>query len=441
MAYEPRHRQYRIKWKVALPLLLLVVLVVYAGVSVFQKKEDDKVKYSICGFTPEKTASLLNKKNADVYTISDYVYYGESLGLFEEAYSPLHSNALSGKSLILHNICDDSETTIALENTADQKIQLGTIAPGFYDITVIDNLVKKKLVYADVLQENQFETAVRDNLVKNVSIIANKNLLEDQGITLDHNYVYLNIEEQEPTDDQIDVLLDPYGMNIDLTTVPDEGASGNGLSENEEMYAAAELLKKELESYGLRVAISKNSQDEIISSYGENGRYAKGYEQHAKYYISLRFSSSATDSNASGLEIAHSSYSSPNLARNVMYYMQKDNYISPSKLYYDDYNWPGVTSTNLIKGLLDNQQIYDLNMQLRETGGRATLAGKFSETSQKENGVFANSDGMQGIELYFAYITNTTDASTWKNNRENIVKSLASAFVKSTKIVNEKEEK
>lgn len=437
MAYAPRKHNYRIKWKIALPLLLLVVLVVYASVSLLTKKQEDKVKFTVCGFTPEKTATVLNKKSADIYTVSDYVLYGESLGLFEQSYSPLNTNALSGKSMIVHNVCDDSETTITLENTADQKIQLGNLKPGFYEMSVIDNLVKKRLVFAEPLEENHFATARRNGTATDVSLVANQELLKDQQITLDQNYLYLQVEEQQPADDVIDVLLDPYGMNIDLTTAPDKGAQGNGLIENDEMYAAAELMKQELESYGLRVEITKKNADEVIASYGKDGRYAKGYEKQAKYYISMRFSSSASDANASGIEISHSAYSSPNLARGIMYRMQKDQIVTPSKLYYDDYNWPGVTSSNMIKGLLDSQSIYDMNMQLRESGGRATLAGKFSETSKKQNGVFSESNGMQGVEIYFAYLTNAQDAQNWKDRKEEIMKSCAKAFVYSTKIVNE----
>lgn len=436
MAYAPRKRNYRIKWKVVLPLLLLVALVVYASVSFFTKKEEDKVKFTVCGFTPEKTATVLNKKTADTYTVSDYLYYGESLGLFEQTYSPLNANALSGKSMILHNVCDDSETTITMENTADQKIQVGDLAPGFYDITVIDNLVKKKLVFDQVIEENHFQTARRNGSAKDISLIANPELLKDQGITLDQTYLFLQVDEKTAEDDIIDVLVDPYGMNIDLTTSPDKGAQGNGLVETTEMYAAAESLKKELEGYGLRVALTKESENQVIASYGKEGRYAKGYDTQAKYYISLRFSS-ATDTASSGMEISHSAYSSPNLARGILYRMQKDQVVFPSKLYYDDYNWPGITSSNLIKGLLDNEGIYDMNMQLRETGGRATLTGKFSDTSKKQNGMFADHNGMQGVELYFAYISNAQDAQNWKDRKEEIIKSCAKAFVESTKIKSE----
>ena len=85
MAYAPRQRKYRIKLKILIPLLLLIALVIYAGVSVFLVKEEKKTSFTVCGFTPEKTVSVLNKKSAEIMSVSDYLYYGESLNLLIKA--------------------------------------------------------------------------------------------------------------------------------------------------------------------------------------------------------------------------------------------------------------------------------------------------------------------------------------------------------------------
>ena len=78
MAYAPRQRKYRIKLKILIPLLLLIALVIYAGVSVFLVKEEKKTSFTVCGFTPEKTVSVLNKKSAEIMRVSDFLYYGDS---------------------------------------------------------------------------------------------------------------------------------------------------------------------------------------------------------------------------------------------------------------------------------------------------------------------------------------------------------------------------
>lgn len=428
MAYAPRKRNFKVKWNVMLPLLLLCALVIYAGTSVLFQKEETKEKFTVCGFTADKTASVLNKKSADTMSFRDYLYYGESLGLYEKTYSPLNKDTTSGKSIVLHNVCDDSEVTMTMGDTVDQKIVLQDIKEGFYEVSVIDNLVKKRVVFADKVQENTFSTIARNGKVQDISLIADADLLADQNITMDQNYMFLNVTSKDVTEDQIDVLIDPYGMNIDLQTVPDPGNQANGLVENNEMYEAAELLKKELETYGLRVAITKSSKDEVIATYGEKGRLAKGYEKHAKYYLLLRFNANALSTSSSGMEIWHSAYSSGSLARTIMYHMEEDGVVEASALNYDHYNWPGIASSNMAIGRLDNEQIYDMNLQLRESGGRATLAARYSETSSEENKSFANADGMQGVELDFGYITNDKDASNWKNNKEKIIASCAKAF-------------
>lgn len=45
MAYAPRQRKYKVRWKIAVPLILLVALVLYAvaGLLFPQKKETAKI--------------------------------------------------------------------------------------------------------------------------------------------------------------------------------------------------------------------------------------------------------------------------------------------------------------------------------------------------------------------------------------------------------------
>lgn len=435
MAYAPRKRNYRIKWKILLPLLLLFSLVVYAGVSVFLEEKETKESYTVCGFTPEKTAEVLHKKSADVMTVNDYVYYGESLGLYEKSYSPLNKDTLSGKSIILRNVCDNNEITMTMGDSVDQKINLQEIKDGFYEVNVMDNLVKKRVVFQNPVEQNTFTTVARDDVVHRVSIVANRSLLKDQSIQMDQNYMFLNVTSEKPSSDKIDVLIDPYGMNIDVQNVPDKGNEDNGLVENDEMFEAAELMKKELESYGLRVEITKKNKDDVIATYGKDGRLGIGYQKEAKYYMFLRFNGNVANPSAKGMEIWHSSYTSPTLARAIMYHMKEDGVIKPSNLYYDNYEWMGVVSSNLITGRLDQQLIYDINLQLRESGGKATQTGRYSETSKAANEIFANYNGMQGLEIDFGYITNKEDAMQWKKNKEAIVASCAKAFVKGINVI------
>ena len=192
-----------------------------------------------------------------------------------------------------------------------------------------------------------------------------------------------------------------------------------------QMYKAAVLMKKELEEkYGLRVAITKASKDEKGKAYGSDGRLAKGYKQHAKYYLFLRFSNYANDT-IRGFEVAHSYYSSKTLARNLTYGVHKNLKMPLSPMYTG--SDAGIVTGLLAEGA-DGKTIYDTNLYLRESGGRATLAGKYSETSQEQNADFVNANGMQGLEIDFVYISNKEDAALWKKQKNAIIKETARAF-------------
>ena len=64
--------------------ILLVVYLVFNLLISPDKGNDNG--YTICGFTPSKTASFINKTFENQYEISDYFYYGETLNLLKQPY-------------------------------------------------------------------------------------------------------------------------------------------------------------------------------------------------------------------------------------------------------------------------------------------------------------------------------------------------------------------
>ena len=78
--------------------------------------------------------------------------------------------------------------------------------------------------------------------------------------------------------------------------------------------------------------------------------------------------------------------------------MQKDLHMEMSPMYTST-NDPGIVTSYLMKSDVDQKQLYDSNLYLRESGGRATLAGRYSETSIEQNKSFVNANGMQGLEI------------------------------------------
>lgn len=418
MAYAPKQKR-KIRWKLVIPLLLLIALILYAIITVLLPDTDDEQGYTICGLNEEKSAQLLNKQNAQIYEIQDYTYYGESLGLYTDTYDTESNDELVGKTLQLHNLCNDKVATMTIDADVDLKISLSDLEPGFYEITVIDDLVEKQLVYKETLESEPFTTIRRNKQVKHATLIANKDLLQDKGIHWKENYLYLQVESSKPDEDVVDVYLDPYGMNTDFQYVPDEGSSGHGLKEYKETYEAAQIIKKQLESYGLKVEISRADVDETAApAYGEDGRFAQAYESGARYYISLRMNQS--EMNLGGVEIWHSAHASSVLGRQIMYGLEKNLGMKASTYVNPDGSGVGPSYVD--------KQYFDNNIYLRETGGRATFAAMYSELSREENASFKDANGMHALEIDFGYVTNSEDAAFWKAHKEEIAKQVADSF-------------
>lgn len=433
MPYAPRKRQLKWHWKVMIPIVIFIMLFAYLMTNVLiPNKEKEEVKFSVCGLNETESVEKINKTSADTFVLKDYLYYGESLNLYEEPYSPTNEDNMAGKSVELHNVCNDETISMIIQSNVDQRISLEDLEPGFYDISILDHQIKKRFVFENTLKDNSYTTVKRNGIVKRIQVIANKNLLKDQNIQWDQNYLFLQIDEVEPSSDDIDVLIDPYGMNMDVTYTPDEGNVGNGLVENTEMFEAANIMKEELEQYGLRVAITKKSVNDSGKAYGEDGRLSIGYKKNARYYLNLRFSKD-TSTSVRGMEIQNSAYASSALAKMITYELER-NIDMPLCGVYSGENSAGILQTYFVEGM-DGKQIYDGNLYLRESGGRATLAGKYSENSQKENASFVSKNGMLGLEINFGYVSNERDATLWKEKKETIVKETAKAFAEGINVI------
>lgn len=435
MTYAPRKHERKLRWKLIIPVIALFMLVSYVLINAISPMNGKgQKKFSVCNISEAETVSKLDRPSADVFTLNDFMFYGESLNLYEEMYSPTNSDNLAGKSIELHNVCTDETISMIIQGDIDQHISLEDLAPGFYDISVLDHQIKKRLVFKDVVTENAFTTVQRDDKIKKVQLVANKDLLKDQNVHWDENYLFLQVDEEEPIKGDIDVLIDPYGMNMDITTNPDEGNSANDLIESTEMFYAAQGMKKELESYGLRVAISKKAANDSGKAYGKDGRLAKGYDENARYYLMLRFSKDA-NKDIRGMELQHSKYASSSLAKTVAYELEKSINMPLCGMYSSE--TAGIVQPQLVEGV-DGLTIYDGNLYLRESGGRATLAGKYSENSKTENATFVDKNGMQGLEIDFIYVTNEEDAKLWKDKKDTIIKETARAFAEGINVIDSK---
>ena len=199
------------------------------------------------------------------------------------------------------------------------------------------------------------------------------------------------------------------------------------------MQWAAEYLKKRLEEQGLTVMLAKNSAEEALGYYGNDGIMKKAYDSNAKYYIELGMNSA--DHNAyRGMEIYYSNYASKTMANALMYAIKKQTSITAGNAYTWENHSEGVSAAFLAKGK-DNRQLYDMQPSLRESGGRITLAAQFSDAALQNQAFVKDSRlGMQAVSVNFIYVSNSKDVAVWKKEKQKIMDTLADAFIKAIHI-------
>ena len=192
MSYVPK-KKLKVKWKVAVPFFTLILLVVYLvfNLLISPDKGNDN-GYTICGFTPSKTASFINKTFENQYEISDYFYYGETLNLLKQPYDVLTADEMVGKTLKLVDICTGKELMFSLENKADHQLNLAEVENGFYEVYLVYNLSDQRIVMKEPLKD-VFHTVTRNNASKKVELIADKGILNDEETLLDQNYMFINV--------------------------------------------------------------------------------------------------------------------------------------------------------------------------------------------------------------------------------------------------------
>lgn len=427
MSYVPKKR-IKIKWKIVGPLLLLLALLIYILFSfVLNTNKSEDSLYTLCDFSQKETVEKLNVNEEKTIQISDYLYYGETLNIFEETYNAEELDPLIGSRTELVNLCSGERYPFILEQFMDKKIRINELPVGVYAIYISRSYEDYRLTFDEEIKD-EFYAVSSFGKAKKAEFLATKNILKDYDIELSHHYVYLSIKEEAVPSDIYDVIIDPGKSHYDRGGL-DLGYEANGLNEIEENVKSALLLKEKLEAAGLKVLVTRSKASEIIDTYGVDGRLAMGYNAKAKYYILLEMNASDYEQ-TSGLEILHSSYSSSSLGNMLMFNITKETSLKVSNYSGAQGKIPGVNSPVRIVGKLDGRAVYDIDLYVRESGGIATQAGRYSESSQvNESFAKDNIYGMQGIVITYGYISNEEDAKIWKAEHDKIISATANSLL------------
>ena len=410
MAYVAKPKRIsKIKWKIIVPLFVVISVGLVMGYRYQQKKAAAAVNtFGICELNNIDTLALV-KNYENQYEIQEFLFYGETLNFFSSPYELNSSDDLYGKTISLINLCTQEENVYMVENKVDGQIPLEDLDDGVYEIFVNKSLDQLRMTYPEEVSE-VFYTVTRNNTNKKITIKADQSMFSDENNPqiLTANYLYLIVETVSQPEDYYDIIIDPSAHDIDGGYSVDDGYRANGLIEAEENLRLANLLKDDLTAMGLKVLLAR-TDDEVVNSYGVDGKLYRGYQAHCRYYIDIN-QMAANNTNYRGTKIYYSNYSSNKLAMSVL-----KSIIENTSLV--------TTDTSLLSGALTTSLVdeFDGNKMIRESGGKILKAGVFSEKSA-ENASFNKDNiyGMQTISIAYIYLTNLEDVTIWNDEIDNI---------------------
>lgn len=433
MVYQPRvvpRRRRKLKWRVIIPSFILIVLSGYILFNLLFPKEllIDTPSFVICDYSYTKTQSVLNELvYEDKIELKDYLFYGETLNIYNNIYDINQADYFIGKTIKLRNICDNSEWVYMLGKNADEQIPLENLPNGFYELFVVDSLKEKRLITSSELYD-EFYTVRRNGLNKKIDLISDKDLLKDKEDSLpimDENYFFIQVTDQTLENDNsevYDVYLDA-AHNTESYNFVDKGRTVNNLVEANELYRITLAVKEKLEEKGLKVLLARENEDSVINQYGIDGRLYKAYQANVKHYIEFNLNFT-TNEETRGSRIIYSSYSSNKFA---------------TALFKSFISTPGLvpygrqTSTN-IAGVVASSRYNNLDSYpvIREAGGRILSAGTISDLAIEQNSEFNKDErkGIQSVSLEVFFISSPLDVNVYQNKFDQMVNNIVNGYLK-----------
>lgn len=411
-----RRRRRRIRYEVLIPLLLIVFALGFGCVTIalkFLQSEPKEQEYALCNYSVEESKEILTTVNNEEgeYAISDYLLYGENLGLYTDKYEMGKKDALYNKSIMLRNLCTGSEFVYLLGSEVDKQIPIYELPVGVYEVFV-SSILKNERMYMEQEMSESFYTLTRGGINHKVTMFADNNYYypTKEELNLEKPYLFLEVVEESLPEDQYDILIDPGHYTNDYGPIVERGHAANGMIEAEETLKAAMEMERVFTQAGLKVKLVRYG-DELVDTYGEGGRIWQVYNTKAKYYISNHLNA-LDDKRVHGTEVMYSSYASSVLAETVLRKI-----VDNSDLVISG----NIGYGNPIPSVLPCKRTdagYDNMMMLREPGGKALGAGEISEKAQTQNKPFieGKSYGAQAILIEYLYMSNKDDAQKWKDN-------------------------
>lgn len=402
--------------KTIIVIISFLIVLAFGLVYLFNQKEEPlKINYPVCDLQQEEIIEKFADYNfEEKLVLKDHFFYGETLSIFDAEYNIQEKNNLLGKTIVLENICTNDEYFYLIDEYVDGQIPVDQLPVGIYEVFINVNLVKKRVITTEKLSDS-INTVRRNGESKRFELVADKKMFDDRVNQdyLNDNYLFFSVTNNEEVIQDYDFVIDPEHGTNSTGWHTDLGSKVDGMIEADENYKMATLLKTELEQAGLRVLITRKSEQEIVNIYGEDGRLNRAYDSMAKYYLELGWGTS----DLGGLKVYSSSFSSIQLSGSIANHLLLETNL-------EAINDSGVYTMRRFNGL-------DGLMTIREVGGKALAAATVSEIAKSENTSFAfnNSHGLEAISIEYISANNPEQVLKWKENKEDWAKETATAIL------------
>lgn len=404
--------------------IVVVISLICAALFLYmsQPSDIDRLQMSVLEEIDSKAVKENVKKGfSETFEIQDYGIYGETLSFYKGEYGQKKSDSLIGSMVVLRNVETKKELSFAIGESIDSGIQLGSLDPGLYEIYIYENYEKKRVYFEDAFDSEIFSTMRNDKHVKDITLHASKDYLSDFGISYKLNYAFLEVNENIPQVKIADVVLDPGGNIYNEFSMQDEpGIITDLINEPQETTSFAKLVQEELESRGLKVLLTRDS-DEFASYYGSSSRVGVGYNAKAKAFISFEV---YEDDTLQYPYILTSNYTKGLLANEVAYAFR-----------FNDLKMASITNNNVQNSAVaidpgqsveGQDRVYDAYPQLRETGGKQTFAGVLENSSANQS--YKNDFGMESMVFMLANGSDEESVRYYQENKAQMAKTIADAI-------------
>lgn len=438
------------KKNLILAIIAIILMVVICILLIKQFSKDEKKDGKI---DKQNEETLTYNTNVEgIANINNIYIYGMHLNLSGEVNN---NDDISSIELVLFNKDDkksynleyeyiDNKIKFYLSNKINEGIYLDEIPIGKYQMLLKVTNNEKIVKYYDLNNNTAYSYMDYYTITRN----GKNNYIEVSSLS---TQMIIRVTEKTLPKDIYDITIDP-GHGGD-----DPGAVKNDIYESYINLEVALKLKKELESLGLKVKITRTGDYNPgniagISPYGKGGRIAIGYETKSKLFLSVHSNNLPLYPQNNGVEIYTSTNNNKQLASLIASNIVKETKINYSSKKQDKV-MNGVYVRNFTTSEINtfkreakenNYPFYKtINTKtqyyyvIRETGG--IITGAYVDGRNKDysaNSYYNSNIGLDGYLIEMGYITNSNDLKVLLNKKNEYALAIKNAVKEYLNITN-----